>query len=203
MNKLHVIYVAGLGDNRSYGQAIAIKLWRVFGVHGHYHAIGWSEGDFTPKLEKLLVEIDDYVARGHQVALLGFSAGASAVLNAFSARKDTIAAVVCISGFIQENRMTDTSQWRHRTFAESVALLHANLKTFTIQDKRHILTVYPAQDKRVSHTDATVSGVNEIRTPAKGHVQSIAYALTIGAFSISKYMKKQARLSATMTPGSK
>jgi len=52
----------------------------VFGVIPHVYRIGWKDGEkaFTPKLVRLVSEINQYIRQGHVVSLVGGSAGGSA-----------------------------------------------------------------------------------------------------------------------------
>ncbi|HSW37248.1 MAG TPA: hypothetical protein VLG37_02660 [Candidatus Saccharimonadales bacterium] len=191
--KHHVIYVPGLGDYRPYHQDLAIKFWRIYGLIPHYHAVIWREGDsFKPKLDKLLVEIDTYLNAGDKVSLISFSAGASAVLNAFAARKDKINAVVCISGKINHpENVSQHTNAENPAFKESLELLQKNLRTFSNADRQHLLTIYPFRDQTVHHEDAVIEGVQEKRIPAWSHLTSVAYSLTIGAFGMTHFLKNQ------------
>ena len=187
----HLIYVPGLGDHKSYYQDTAIKFWRAYGLTPHYHAVVWREGDsFKPKLDKLLAEIDGYVASGDKVSFIGFSAGASAVLNAFAARRDKINAVVCISGKINHpENVSRRTNAENSAFKESLELLQENLSSFSKADKGKILTIYPLRDQVVHHEDAIISGVREKRIPAWSHLTSIIYSLTIGSIGIIRFLK--------------
>ena len=97
-----VLYVPGLGDNNPTGQSFAVNLWRFYGVRSWTVALHWADQSETweQKFNRLLVVIDEKLAEGHSVSLVGTSAGAGAVINAFAARKGRISGVVTICGKI-------------------------------------------------------------------------------------------------------
>ena len=91
--ELDVVMVPGLGDQlppQKKAMAWVANLWeRRYGVKCHVVEPHWEEGTkFGPKLDLIVSKIDELYDKGHRVMLLGFSAGGSAVLNAFSERKD-------------------------------------------------------------------------------------------------------------------
>ena len=192
--KHHIIYVPGIGDNRAMGQDYGIYSWRLWGVRGHYHPVGWADGEaFAPKLERLLGEIDDYLAAGDTVSLLGFSAGASVVLNAFAERRTQLAAVVCISGKINHPKSAHNYFGRNPAFGESLQLLQTSLVTFSAADKAKLLTLNPIKDDVVSYQDAVITGVKQWRIAAVSHVMAIAVSLTFCAPFIVLHIRQTAR----------
>ena len=193
MSKHHVIYVPGIGDWRPLGQDKGIEWWRLLGVRGHYHPVWWSSKElFEDKLNKLLAEIDGYSEQGDNVSLIGFSAGASAVLNAFAQRRDKITTVICVSGKINEPDTTSPHYFQENpAFKESLLLLQDNLATFSSEDKQRMLTLNPLVDLVVPLKDAVIPGVKRWRTIAFGHMMSIAVTLIFYAPFIAWRIKRQ------------
>src|SRR5690349_5120081 len=100
MPKLTIIYIPGLGDQNPVYQRKAIGFWRHYGVEPELFQMNWGDKKpWEPKFNKLLKRIDQLSKKG-PVALVGVSAGASAVINAYAARKDKVVGVVCIAGKI-------------------------------------------------------------------------------------------------------
>lgn len=96
----HIIYVPGLGDYKTYGQNIAIQIWRLFGFRPHYFPLFWQDvAGFKHKLDRLEKFIAGLQKSGDIVSLVGTSAGASAVLNAY-VNNMQVAGVVYICGKI-------------------------------------------------------------------------------------------------------
>jgi len=188
----HVIYVPGLGDAKPQGQHLVTWLWRVHGLRGHYIPMHWADGEaYAPKLQRLLDKIDELGARGDRVSLIGTSAGASSVLNAYAARRQAVTAVVCICGKIQHPETV-----HQRTFSENPAFetsLHqaqTSLKQLTMQDRSHILSIHPKSDNVVPVADTIINGAVERTIPTTGHSPSIAYALTVGMATIAQFIKR-------------
>ena len=192
----HVIFVPGLGDHRSYGQDKAIRAWRVFGVQGHYHAVGWADGEtFTPKLNRLLAQIDELAEQGHIVSLMGASAGASAVLNAFAARKDKISGVALICGKVYRPEIMHPSTFQHNpAFKGSMDLLATTLPTLQSVQRSHILSLHPLADMTVPPKDTIIPGTREKTMFITGHAMGIAYGLTVSAYTITHFLKRTARI---------
>lgn len=195
VKKHHLIYVPGIGDYRAYGQDRAIRFWRVFGIEGHYHPVMWlGQEPFEPKLNRLLAEVDSYLAAGDSVSLMGFSAGASAVLNAFARRRRQLTAVVCVSGKINRPHATAAHYFRRNpSFRDSLLLLQDTLGTFTEEDRAKFLTLNPMIDPVVPYKDAVIPGVKRWRTLAFSHTMSIFVALTLYAPFIAFHLKYTAR----------
>lgn len=189
----HVIYVPGILDGIYY-QNEAVKLWRLYGVHGHCHEMPWlGDEAYEPKFQRLLDEIDRYGAAGHQVSLVGASAGASAVLNAYIERKDDISGVVYVVGKILApetvpQKIYDTNP----AFKASMEALQTTLKKLTPADKAKIRSFYSPADTYMPHAGTIITGVQESRLPPLQHGWAITYSLTIGARRLLAPLKKLA-----------
>lgn len=188
----HIIYVPGLGDSRTHGQNILLQLWRLFGLKSHYFALDWADKQpFAPKLQRLLGEIDRLQKEGQTVSLVGVSAGASAVLNAYSQRK-SVAGVVCIAGKIQNPQtVSERTYATNPAFKESMAMVKASLDNLDAQHRQKIMSIHPLADHTVPITDTIVQGAVERAIPVKGHVFSIFYAVIFGSRFIANFLKTQ------------
>lgn len=189
----HVIYIPGLGDHYSYGQDIAIKLWRVFGLHSHYLALGWrnSEG-FNSKLERLTDKIDALMAKGHRVSLCGTSAGASAVIAAYSARPN-INGVVTIAGKIHHpETIGQKTRDENPDFYEAACLIKANSEVLSQRnDTKNILCLYAKRDKTVPPEDAIILGSRDHRVPGWDHGSGIFSGVILGAPTLTGFLKSR------------
>lgn len=193
----HVIYVPGIGDAHARGQDKVFALWRLLGVVPHYHPVGWlGEEPFADKLDRLLAEIDRYHEQGDTVSLLGFSAGGSVVVNAFSARRDEVTAVVLISGWLKGPAGTSQQYFvKNPAFKQSLELLQQNLPRLNVADKQRLLTLNPFIDPVVPSKAGTIPGVRRWRTVAFGHVMSIVVGLTVYTPFIVRHLKRLTRSS--------
>ncbi|HSX45670.1 MAG TPA: hypothetical protein VLG27_01535, partial [Candidatus Saccharimonadia bacterium] len=98
--RLHVIYIPGLGDEvEPKGQLRAVARWPRYGVEAEVLRMRWGDRKpWEPKFKAVLKRIDEVLAEGKDVGLVGASAGASVAINAFAARKKRIVGVVLIAG---------------------------------------------------------------------------------------------------------
>lgn len=192
----HVIYVPGILDD-IYHQKLAVKTWRLYGVHGHCHVMPWlGDEAYEPKMERLLARIDRYRAKGHQVSLLGASAGASAVLNAYVQRRDDITGVAYMVGKILAPETVPQKIYdANPAFKTSMLVLQDTLKKLTPADKAKIRSFYSPADTYMPHAGTIIAGVRESPLPPLQHGWAIVYSLTLGARQILAPLKKQARNS--------
>lgn len=189
-----VIYVPGILDDKARAQSTLVGLWRLRGVHGHCHEIPWAGSEaWKPKFQKLLAKIDKYANQGHQVSLVGASAGASAVLNAYMARADKIAGLVYICAKINGPETVGEKVYRENpAFKTSLYELQGNLARLTAADKRKMLSLYSPADKTLPHAATVVPDVMERQLPRLGHGKAILYSLSFGAGTTIRFLKSQA-----------
>lgn len=190
-----MIYIPGLGDHRARGQAKAVAVWRLYGVHGELERIMWHDGQpFEPKFEKLLQQIDGHLHKGHNVSLVAASAGASAALNVFAARKNRIAGVVLLCGKVHHPENMHWSVFKkNKAFEDAMALLPVSLNRLSLQERGRIMSVHPLADESVPVADTRINGAVERTIPVVSHFVGIAYGLTLYAPFAMKFLKNQAK----------
>ncbi len=190
----HIIYVPGIQDDLFHAQSLIIKFWRLFGVCGHCHPLPWAgQGDYATKAATLLARIDDYVAAGHRVSLVGASAGASAVLNAYAARRTAVSGVAYICAKINRpETVSAETLGENPAFKTALALLQANLQTFDAADKSRFYSFYSVKDGTVAYADTRVNGVRESKLAPLGHGLAIIYCLTFGFPKLLRVLKPAA-----------
>jgi hypothetical protein len=190
----HVIYVPGLGDAKSRGQKLITKLWRPLGVRGHYVPMRWAAPEpWEHKLQRLLDAIDTLSQSG-AVSLIGTSAGASAVLQAYARRKQTIAAVACICGKINHPETVNPRYYTENpAFKDALAQLQTALPALGTTERTRILSVHSLRDATVPPADTLIQGARERTLPVAGHVFSIFCALLFGAPGIMRFLKHAAK----------
>ncbi len=192
MRRISGIYVPGLGDDKTRGQDSAIEDWNKRGIDLEYHAIGWADKDtpFSEKLDLLCKRIDELYEESGRIVLVGSSAGASAVLNAYVRKRDKVRAVVTICGKIQQKHPLKPNDFTDNPpFRESLKILPATLRQLDSHDLDHIMTAYPWFDGRVPIEDAQISGAHHQRINMVGHFLSIATAITIGKRPLAKFIQ--------------
>lgn len=186
----HVIYVPGLSDHLPQGQMPIIQWWRLLGLHPHYLALGWNKQEgFSVKLSRILQLIKKLETDGHQVSLVGVSAGASAVVSAFAAHK-SLHRVVCISGkLIGPETVGQEVFDKNPDFKESVFGADKYLKSMSKADLARIMSTHPTSDQRVPIEATIIPGAIEKPLPGHGHSSGILVALTYGAPAIARFIR--------------
>ena len=185
-----IIYIPGLGDSRVKGQRIALESWTRFGVKTHLHQMNWADGEaFTPKLTRLMVEIDKYTAQGLTVSLIAASAGASAAVNAYVQRQDAINGVIFVCGKLAGSFHSSYHQ-TNPAFAQSMEMLPASLAQLTDTDKSKMLSLHPVSDPVVPVAQTRISGVQSSRMPVSGHAVGIGYGIIVRAGANVRFFKR-------------
>ncbi|HSX37026.1 MAG TPA: hypothetical protein VLG13_02835 [Patescibacteria group bacterium] len=189
--KHHVIYVPGITDDTFRVQSLLLLTWWLYGVRPHLHVIPWAGDEaFAPKLQRLLDKVDGLHAQGHTLSLVGASAGASAVLNAYIQRKDKISGLVYICGKINHpESVSERTYSENPAFKESLGRLPETLAQLTPEDKAKMLSLYSPVDTSVPYPDTIIGGVAEKRLPRLRHGWAIVYAISLGAFGLIKFLK--------------
>jgi dienelactone hydrolase len=192
--KYHVIYVPGLGDNKYLVQGIFVWFWRLYGVKSVTRTMNWADGEaFEQKLTRLLTEIDEHLTKGHKVSLVGASAGAGAVLNAYAARQDQIAGVVSICGkILHPESVSDHTYRRNPAFKQSMLLLADNLKKLDQTHRERVLSLHPTFDPTVPVSDTKIEASREKTMKTAGHSMGILVALSFYGRTICKFLKHRA-----------
>lgn len=181
----------GLGDSRAFGQKIAVKTWLLYGVKPRTFQMKWASDTETyqSKEAALLTQVDLLMQQGHSVSLVGSSAGASAVLNAFVDRP-TIQGVVVICGKIQRpEAVRDALYGQNPAFRESMSKLNITLKRLTDEQRSRIWSIRPIVDFTVPVADMRIQGVRQGFIPTIGHAPSIGFAITLGAYNCLRFLK--------------
>ncbi len=196
MTKRVVIYVPGLGDSNYQGQKWLIASWRLWGVRPIMCRMNWSVPEqFEAKLQRLLDVIDYYAEQGSEVSLVGSSAGAGAVLNAFALRKDKIAGVVCIAGKVNNPEAIGPAYRRNSpAFVESAYRVQRSLDQLDFDaDRPRIQSRFAWLDPVIPKEDSEVVGGNNRMVPSIGHAFTIATQLLFGAPFFLRFLQRPVR----------
>lgn len=194
MKQLAGIYVPGLGDFQTRGEDRLGKLWKAwYGIDLQYHPVRWREGKhFQPKLTDLLKHIDRLYKQHGPIALVGSSAGASAVLNAYAKDPTKIRAVVVICGKILHPETISTAfQTENPAFMESFGQLPDNLAKLTPKELDRVLSVQPLYDQTVPVADMVIKGAHHRRQHTVHHSISIGIGLTLASRPLARFIRNQ------------
>lgn len=193
--QLHVIYVPGLGDHNVYRQRQAVNTWRFWGVTSEVFQVKWAESDWDIRFEELLSRIDELSEKGKDVGLVGASAGAGAVINAYAARKNVVAGAVLIAGKVNYPGEIGGSYRKYNAFINSAHKAVPALNSLSKTDRQRILSRFGIIDPIVPASHSIIPGARNRAVPSIGHIMTIATQITLGAPSSMKFLKIQAAKS--------
>jgi len=192
MSKHTVIYVPGLGDTRTGGRRLLIASWRLYGVRPVVHQMNWADKQpFEIKFRALLKHIDERIAAGERVSLVGESAGASVTLEAYAARQDTIHRVACICGKLRHPETIHPDTYRKNpAFAEAMAALPSALTGLNATKLTRVRSLHPLVDPTVPVADTIIPGVEERAIPTAGHATSIVLGNLLFSWRLVPFLKR-------------
>ena len=192
---LHLIYIPGLGDHKSSGQQMIVNTWKWWGVTSELFQINWADGEqWDPKFERLLACIDRASFASKDVGLVGASAGATAVINAFHARKSSIVGVVLIAGKINHpETISQSLTQKNVAFGPAAQRASAALAKLSKGERSRIMSRYALFDPIVPAADSHVPGARNCVQPTIGHAFTIASQMFYAAPLFIRFLRNQAK----------
>lgn len=190
--KLTAIYVPGLGDNLGYVQSNLVRLWRFRGLQGTTHIMPWAGLEvYSTKAQRLEKLIDSLAVNDRRIVLIGASAGGTAVINAYCARRNKVAVVMLIcpkvnnstnigAKLIEKNPAFLTSLQQ-----EEIAQAH-----LTASDKQKFVIFISPRDGLVQKTESLIPGVIVHELAPVRHTLAILYALSFGFAKLRAEVKR-------------
>lgn len=191
LNKTAIIYIPGLGDKNPRFQTLAVKMWRIYGYKSQLIQMNWDDKtSWSKKLPLIIKQIDYLFEQGYKVSLVGASAGATAVVNAYAERSDKIDALITIAGKINRpetlgQKYIDTNP----SFIESINQAQKSLNTLQTEDLKKFLCIYSLKDGLVTKEDSIINGAKSYESKVPYHPLAIAYYLTIGFYKINQHIR--------------
>lgn len=189
-----VIIVPGLGDRKeTFG--FAVRDWeRKYDIKPIIKLMNWrdrSEG-YEVKLNSLLKLIDDLSNQNQHICLLGASAGGSAVMNAYCARRTMVHKVINVCGRMRKGvRVFPSLELAAQTspaFYQSVTQCEKNVEMLSVMDKNKMLVIKSFFDEIVPSATVTIPQVRVITVPMITHGLSIAIAMTMFSKNIADFI---------------
>jgi pimeloyl-ACP methyl ester carboxylesterase len=158
--KTTVLFIPGLGDGKIRGENLAIQLLAPWRLDGEYFPIYWhKKEDFKTRIAELSKRIAELNSEGRRVVLVGYSAGASAAINALSANKEKVQRVILICGKIQNlDKINDQYFKLNPRFELSIELLKKSLPDLDTKQRAKILSIRPIFDEVVPVKDTIIEG---------------------------------------------
>ncbi len=189
--KLRIVLVFGLDDGKFNFPALLTKVWNTKDVQLYPLAVGWRDGNkYSPKLAKLLAVIDELLATGDPVALIGISAGASLIINAYAARPQLVG-VVSVCGALR--LMSDPppkfakSVGSSEAFQESAVACEQSQRLLTDHQLNRTLIMEPWRDF-VPLSTMRLAGAKVHRVAGINHSQSIVTVMLFYRRAIIRFL---------------
>lgn len=157
--------------------------------------MNWADGqDWEVKFEKLLKRIDELLAEGHKVALVGASAGGSAAINAYAARPQLIGVVLIAGKVNRPGAVGEKYKRKNPAFWQSVLNCQSALKQLSAEQLTRIQSRYGIADELVPKADSIIPGADNKQVPIAGHFIIIAVEITFGAPGFIRFLKRKSSL---------
>lgn len=192
MARIRIIYIPGLGDSDVSAQQKAVNFWRHWQVEPELFQMKWANDEpWEAKFASLLARIDEIATSGQPIGLVAASAGATAAISAYAARKKVVCGVVLIAG--KANRphaVGEGFKSKNPAFGPAAHASAEAIKSLTASDRARILSRYALADELVYKPDSRIPGAKNRLVPTVGHVITIATQLTLGAPSFLRFLKK-------------
>lgn len=192
--KLRVIYIPGVGDTNPASQQWLVKTWQLWGVEYELLQMNWAdETSWNFKFNRILDRIDELIAGGNHVALVGASAGGAAALSAYEAKKDQLAGVVLICGKLKKpSSIGPRYSNSNPALIDAVTASDEALKRLNPHDRDKIMTRRAIIDEVITTAeDSIVEGAHNRVIPTPGHSVTIATQLLFGAPIFLRFLKRQ------------
>jgi dienelactone hydrolase len=193
--KLHVIYIPGIGDDRSGHQSKIVKTWRWWGIDSELYSMDWANSrPWKEKFQEFVAHIDDLSSQGKKIGLVGASAGASAAINAYAARGEDVIGVVTIAGKINRPQNIG-ARYRNNnpSFVDSAYAGEESLASLSAKQREHMLAIYGTLDEVIARRDSKISGGHNRLSLTIGHGVTIAIQIIFGAPFFLRFLKHQVK----------
>ena len=163
-----IIYVTGLGDKNVVWQKKIVNSWQIFGVKATLFQMNWTDEEpFSSKIDRLFELINKLKRSGHNVSLVGASAGASAALSVFIRHKPAISGIVFICGKLAHPETVSPSYYQQKkTFKDALKYLGSNFAKLEPHDKQKMLSIHPLYDQTVEMSDTMIEGIRRNTSPS-------------------------------------
>lgn len=179
---IKALYVPGLGDRRPLLiqlQKRWLRHWRRFGIEAELFAVEWANNaPFQERYDELIEKIDEWHDNGHEILLVGASAGASTVIGAYADRTDKVIGAVSICGQLcGDEEVLDPALDINPRFRESLQQMTACFTRLDETERKRVITYRPLIDLVVSPRKARLRGAYNRRIPVVGHLVGIMYVV--------------------------
>lgn len=193
--KLRIIIVFGLDDGKLNFPSLLEWVWNTKQVRVHAFRAGWRSGRAYPDiLESLLRLIDQLLADGDEVAVIGISAGASLAVNAYALRPQLLG-IVNVCGALRLVLDMPTRFGRSvassEAFRQSVVACVLSQQSLSANQLGRVLVMMPRSDFVPLRT-MSLFGAKVCRVLGFNHVQSILTAMLLYRGVMVRFLRQSA-----------
>lgn len=193
-NRLHVIFIPGLGEKHLRLQKWVLTAWKMLGVKTDICPMYWGADEpWAHKFDRLLLAVDRQLDCGGRVGLIGASAGAAPAICVLASRQTKPVRVVIVAGKVRSPHTLDASiADSSPAVKEAVVACEEALTSLRPETRRQLMSQYALRDRVVPAEESMVPGADGHVLPVFGHAAAIAWTLTCGAPSSASFLKGDA-----------
>jgi len=188
MDKIHIIYIPGLGDSYDSLRSRALKAWPyLYKISTELVPMSWSsEPELQPKLQRVEAAIRRAEVDGNKVVLIGESAGAAIALKVYADGAD-LHKLITICG-VANPKIRIGESFAHR--APALPKVVDDLRMTNLPKNTNVLHSYRAvYDEVISASNTIAPGARVHTLWSLGHLITITFCLTIFSLLIVRTVK--------------
>ena len=187
-----ILYISGLGSHYDFFRRFALWFWKLYGVNARLVSTNWSNQESYEEKFKRITDIVDAVdTTTTRLVLIGESAGGSMALNVFASRKEKIHKTITICGKNNGPELVAPHYYRDNpAFETSMNTLEKSVASLSRSGRERVVSVYPLYDGVVPVKETFIPDCQKMRLFTFGHLGTIFFALTIGAYFIVQLAKR-------------
>lgn len=194
-HKTHIIYLPGLGDSYDVVRRACLSTWRLYGASVELVPSGWVNDEvLEAKVDRIKHAARVAADKGYRVVLLGESAGGSLALNTYAGEVGLVSGIVTLCGKnSQPENVSPRLYRRNKAFHTSMQRVGLAAKQLTREQRQRVTSIYPLYDAYVPRADTLIPDCREVKLYAVGHITSILFGLTFGAFVLIREARRLGR----------
>lgn len=189
-NTIYILYVSGFGSRYDIIRRFLLRFWRIYGINAELVAMRWDDGaDYDTKLRLLYQAIDKN--KDKNIVLIGESAGASIVINAYANRSKDVYRAMSLCG---KNQGAKTVAGRfyskNPAFEQSIHVADDNVAKLDINHREKFTSIYALYDPVIPAHESIVPGSRQVKLWTLGHLISILLALSLLSFVLIREARR-------------
>lgn len=193
--KLRIVLVFGLDDGKYNFPALLKPIWNRQQVRMYPIRVGWRDGKAYPQKQQMVLDaVDELLATGDPVAIIGISAGASLAINVYAQRPQVVG-MVNVCGALRLSKVLPKRFARSvassLAFRQSVARCEVAQEQLTPVQLGRILVMEPWYDF-VPTATMRLRGAKIQRLAGLNHTVSIVTAMLLYRRTMLRFLRQAA-----------